>query len=87
MSSPDDSWWRSAVIYHVYIRSFADGDIVPNHTSDQNARFHQALAAAPGPERDRFMVREGRGEDGSEPPDDRHAAFGGPTRTRTPEGQ
>lgn len=22
----DDGWWRSAVIYQVYVRSFADGD-------------------------------------------------------------
>ena len=26
MSGADASWWRSAVIYQVYIRSFADGD-------------------------------------------------------------
>lgn len=135
----NDSWWRSAVIYQVYIRSFADGDgdgtgdiaglrsrlqylayvgvdaiwinpwypspladggygvsdfrdihptygtldearkliteahelglrvildIVPNHVSDQHAWFQEALAAAPGsPERDRFIFRDGRGED------------------------
>lgn len=163
MSTAHDSWWRSAVIYQVYIRSFADGDgdgtgdiaglrsrlpyladlgvdaiwinpwypspladggydvsdfrdihpgygtldeagqlvteahglglrvildIVPNHVSDQHAWFQEALAAAPGsPERARFIFREGRGEDGSEPPNDWHAAFGGPTWTRTPDGQ
>ncbi|GAA4552036.1 glycoside hydrolase family 13 protein [Pseudonocardia xishanensis] len=26
MPEPDAAWWRSAVIYQVYIRSFADGD-------------------------------------------------------------
>ncbi|WP_328785577.1 glycoside hydrolase family 13 protein [Streptomyces canus] len=159
----NDSWWRSAVIYQVYIRSFADGDgdgtgdiaglrsrlhylaylgvdaiwinpwypspladggydvcdfrdihstygtldearsliteahelglrvildIVPNHVSDQHTWFQEALAAAPGsPERDRFLFREGRGENGNEPPNDWHAAFGGPTWTRTPDGQ
>ncbi|MFF0090347.1 glycoside hydrolase family 13 protein [Streptomyces canus] len=159
----NDAWWRSAVIYQVYIRSFADGDgdgtgdiaglrsrlhylahlgidaiwinpwypspladggydvsdfrdihpaygtldearqliteahelglrvildIVPNHVSDQHAWFQEALAAAPGsPERERFIFREGRGENGSEPPNDWHAAFGGPTWTRTPDGQ
>lgn len=159
----NDSWWRSAVIYQVYIRSFADGDgdgtgdiaglrsrlqylaylgidaiwinpwypspladggydvsdfrdihptygtldearkliieahelglrvildIVPNHVSDQHAWFQKALAAAPGsPERERFIFREGRGENGSEPPNDWRAAFGGPTWTRTPDGQ
>jgi alpha-glucosidase len=159
----NDSWWRSAVIYQVYIRSFADGDgdgtgdiaglrsrlqylaylgvdaiwinpwypspmadggydvsdfrdihptygtledarkllaeahelglrvildIVPNHVSDQHAWFQEALAAPPGsPERERFVFRDGRGEDGSLPPNDWHAAFGGPTWTRTPDGQ
>jgi alpha-glucosidase len=159
----NDFWWRSAVIYQVYIRSFADGDgdgtgdiaglrsrlqylaylgvdaiwinpwypspladggydvsdfrdihptygtldearkliteahelglrvildIVPNHVSDQHSSFQEALAAAPGSrERDRFIFRGGRGEDGSEPPNDWHAAFGGATWTRTPDGQ
>ncbi|MBC9729366.1 alpha-amylase family glycosyl hydrolase [Streptomyces sp. TRM68367] len=159
----DDSWWRSAAIYQVYIRSFADGDgdgtgdiaglrsrlqylahlgidaiwinpwypspladggydvsdfrnihptygtldearkliteahglglrvildIVPNHVSDQHTWFQEALAAAPGsPERERFIFRDGRGQNGSEPPNDWHAAFGGPTWTRTPDGQ
>ncbi|MFJ9100684.1 glycoside hydrolase family 13 protein [Streptomyces sp. NPDC102405] len=159
----NDSWWRSAVIYQVYIRSFADGDgdgtgdiaglrsrlqylaylgvdaiwinpwypspladggydvsdfrdihpaygtledarkllaeahqlglrvildIVPNHVSDQHAWFQQALAAPPGsPERERFVFRDGRGEDGSLPPNDWYAAFGGSTWTRTPDGQ
>ncbi|MCD9875387.1 glycoside hydrolase family 13 protein [Streptomyces guryensis] len=159
----NDSWWRSAVIYQVYIRSFADGDgdgtgditglrsrlhylahigvdaiwinpwypspladggydvsdfraihptygtldearrliteahelglrvildIVPNHVSDQHAWFQGALTTAPGsPERARFIFRDGKGEDGSEPPNDWHAAFGGPTWTRTPDGQ
>lgn len=158
-----DSWWRTAVIYQVYIRSFADGDgdgtgdiaglrsrlqylaylgvdaiwinpwypspladggydvsdfrdihpaygtldearkliaeahevglrvildIVPNHTSDQHAWFKEALAAAPGsPERERFIFRDGKGENGSLAPNDWHAAFGGPTWTRTPDGQ
>ncbi|MGP3975278.1 glycoside hydrolase family 13 protein [Streptomyces sp. 8N114] len=163
MSNSRDAWWRSAVIYQVYIRSFADGngdgigdiagirsrlpyladlgvdaiwinpwypspladggydvadyrdihpaygtldearqliteahelglrvilDIVPNHTSDQHAWFQQALAAGPGsPERNRYIFRDGRGEDGSLPPNDWHAAFGGPTWTRTDDGQ
>ncbi|MFI0776959.1 glycoside hydrolase family 13 protein [Streptomyces sp. NPDC021212] len=163
MSNSRDAWWRSAVIYQVYIRSFADGngdgigdiaglrsrlpyladlgvdaiwinpwypspladggydvadyrdihpaygtldearqliteahelglrvilDIVPNHTSDQHAWFQQALAAGPGsPERSRYIFRDGRGEDGSLPPNDWHAAFGGATWTRTDDGQ
>jgi alpha-glucosidase len=159
----NDSWWRSAVIYQVYLRSFADGDgdgtgdiaglrsrlqylayvgvdaiwinpwypspladggydvsdfrdvhpaygtldearkligeahevglrvildIVPNHVSDQHIWFQKALAAGPGsPERDRFIFRDGKGENGSLPPNDWYAAFGGPTWTRTPDGQ
>ncbi|MFJ8114212.1 glycoside hydrolase family 13 protein [Streptomyces sp. NPDC096132] len=163
MSTAPDAWWRSAVIYQVYIRSFADGDgdgtgdltglrsrlphlaslgvdalwinpwypspladggydvadyrdihpafgtldearkmiaeahglglrvildIVPNHCSDQHVWFRQALAAGPGSaERERFVFREGKGEDGSLPPNDWHAAFGGPAWTRTADGQ
>jgi alpha-glucosidase len=163
VSNTTHQWWRSAVIYQVYIRSFADGDgdgtgdiaglrsrlpyladlgvdaiwinpwypspladggydvsdyrdihpafgtlaeaekmiaeshalglrvildIVPNHTSDQHAWFQQALAAPPrSPERERYVFRDGRGEDGSLPPNDWHAAFGGPTWTRVADGQ
>jgi alpha-glucosidase len=166
VNNASDSWWRSAVIYQVYIRSFADGDgdgtgdiaglrsrlpyladlgvdavwitpwypspladggydvsdyrdihpafgtladaremiaeahglglrvildIVPNHTSDRHTWFRQALAAPPGspgsPARERYIFRDGRGEDGCLPPNDWHAAFGGPAWTRTADGQ
>jgi alpha-glucosidase len=163
VSNATDNWWRSAVIYQVYIRSFADGDgdgtgdvaglrsrlpyladlgvdaiwinpwypspladggydvsdyrdihpaygtladaekmiaeahalglrvildIVPNHTSDQHPWFQHALAARPGsPERARYLFRDGRGQDGSLPPNDWHAAFGGPAWTRAADGQ
>ena len=158
MTEARDDWWRSAVIYQVYIRSFADGsgtglgdiagirsrldylrdlgvdaiwitpwypspmldggydvadyrdiapefgtltaaeelvadahrhgirvilDIVPNHTSDRHAWFREALDAAPGsPERARYVFRPGRGEDGSEPPNNWRSTFGGPAWTR-----
>jgi alpha-glucosidase len=151
-------WWRSAVVYQVYIRSFADGDgdgvgdiaglrsrlpylaelgidalwitpwypspmkdagydvadlrdieptfgtladavalteeahelglrvlldIVPNHLSDQHRWFQEALAAGPGSAgRARFIFRDGRGRDGSEPPNDWSSGFGGPAWTR-----
>lgn len=154
-----DAWWRRAVVYQIYIRSFADGDgdgigdiagirsrlpylaglgidalwvnpwypspmadggydvadyrdidpafgtladatalideahahglrvlldIVPNHTSDEHPWFRAALASGPGsPERARYHFREGRGQDGSEPPTDWRSVFGGPAWTRT----
>src|SRR3954452_19676867 len=54
-------------------------DIVPNHCSDRHPWFQAALTAEPGsPERERFVFRAGRGEDGDEPPNDWRAAFGGP---------
>ena len=155
-------WWRSAVVYQVYLRSFADGDgdgigdiaglrarlghlvdlgvdalwinpwypspmkdggydvsdyrdvepvfgtlaeaealiaeshvrglrvlldLVPNHSSDQHPWFQKALVADPGsPERDRFIFRDGRGEGGSQPPNDWISQFGGPAWTRVTDG-
>ncbi|HYG94018.1 MAG TPA: glycoside hydrolase family 13 protein [Nocardioides sp.] len=157
------TWWRDAVVYQVYVRSFADGngdgigdlpgitsrlpyladlgvdalwitpfytspqmdhgydvadyrdvdplfgtladaddllatahdlglrvivDLVPNHTSDQHAWFRAALAAGPGsPERARYLFRDGRGPDGSEPPNNWRSVFGGPAWTRVDDGQ
>lgn len=157
--STTEEWWRHAVIYQVYPRSFADGsgdgigdlpgitsrlehlatlgvdavwlspfyrspqadagydvadyrdvdplfgtladfdvllerahglgmrvivDLVPNHTSDEHAWFQAALAAGPGSaERARYLFREGRGVDGSEPPNNWQSIFGGPAWTRT----
>nr|WP_218885425.1 glycoside hydrolase family 13 protein [Kineococcus aurantiacus] len=54
-------------------------DIVPNHSSDRHPWFRAALAAGPGsPERERYVFRRGRGDDGELPPSDWTAAFGGP---------
>ncbi|MER5324281.1 glycoside hydrolase family 13 protein [Streptosporangium roseum] len=156
-------WWRDAVIYQVYVRSFADGngdgigdllgvrsrlryladlgvdaiwltpfytspmadfgydvadyrdvdpifgslgdaraliddahrhglrvivDVVPNHTSDRHVWFQQALAAGPGsPERERYIFRHGKGENGELPPNDWESVFGGPAWTRLPDGE
>lgn len=161
MSTTPHPWWYDAVVYQVYVRSFADGapvpgdgigdlagitsrlpylrdlgvdalwitpfyrspqkdhgydvadyrdvdplfgdlpafdtllasahdlglrvivDLVPNHTSDQHVWFQEALAAGPGsPERARYLFREGRGKDGSEPPNNWESIFGGPAWTR-----
>ena len=63
-------------------------DIVPNHTSSDHPWFQAALAAAPGsPERARYVFREGKGANGSEPPNNWRAVFGGPGWRRVPDGQ
>ena len=61
-------------------------DIVPNHMSSDHVWFQEALAAEPGSEtRDRFIFREGKGADGSQPPNDWRSVFGGPAWTRVTE--
>ncbi|MFF3674916.1 alpha-amylase family glycosyl hydrolase [Streptomyces sp. NPDC002120] len=153
-------WWRDAVIYQVYVRSFADSDgdgvgdlrgvrsrlphlarlgvdavwltpfyvspqadggydvadyravdplfgdlsdadelvraahalglrvivdVVPNHTSVQHPWFRAALAGDTEA-RARYLIRPGRGADGSEPPNDWESIFGGPAWTRVADG-
>jgi alpha-glucosidase len=163
MSTSATDWWRDAVFYQIYVRSFADGngdgvgdlpgirsrlpyladlgvdalwitpfypspmadhgydvadprdvepvfgdlaefdalladahalglrvtiDLVPNHSSHHHEWFQAALAAQPGsPERARYLFRDGRGVDGSEPPNNWPSVFGGPAWTRVPDGQ
>ena len=61
-------------------------DLVPNHCSSEHPYFQAALAAAPGsPEREMFLFRDGRGPDGSEPPNNWQSAFHGPAWTRVTE--
>ncbi len=64
-------------------------DLVPNHVSDRHPWFRAALAAGPGPsrERGRFLFRRGRGAAGELPPNDWESAFGGPAWTRLPDGE
>lgn len=60
-------------------------DLVPNHTSSEHPWFAAALAGAPdGPDRARYIFREGRG-DGSEPPNDWRSVFGGQAWSRVTE--
>lgn len=61
-------------------------DVVPNHCSDQHAWFQAALAAGPGSaERERFWFRNGRGDDGAQPPNNWRAIFGGSAWNRVVE--
>ena len=63
-------------------------DIVPNHTSDLHAWFQEALKAGRGSAaRDRYIFRDGTGPDGSEPPTDWAATFGGAAWERVEDGQ
>ncbi|HEX2143435.1 MAG TPA: alpha-amylase family glycosyl hydrolase [Glycomyces sp.] len=63
-------------------------DIVPNHSSDRHEWFRQALAAPKGsPERDRYVFRDGRGENGELPPSDWTSFFGGPAWEPVGDGQ
>ena len=53
-------------------------DIVPNHSSDQHAWFQEALRSAPGSAaRNRYVFRDGKGDNGDIPPNDWEAVFGG----------
>ena len=61
-------------------------DLVPNHSSDQHAWFQAALKAAPGSaERNRYIFREGKGENGELPPNNWESVFGGNAWTRITE--
>ena len=160
----DKNWWRQAVIYQIYPRSFADGngdgigdlkgiisrvpylkslgidavwmspfypsaladggydvddyrnvdprignldefdqlvselhkngmrliaDLVPNHSGDNHVWFQEALKAKPGsPERDRYIFRDGKGENGEIRPSELSSHFGptGWTRITEPDG-
>jgi alpha-glucosidase len=59
-------------------------DLVPNHTSDEHVWFTEALADPHGAARDRYIFRDGRGD---EPPNNWISVFGGPAWTRVEDGQ
>ncbi len=61
-------------------------DLVPNHSSSEHPWFQAALASPPGsPERARYLFREGKGPDGTEPPNNWVSNFGGPAWSRVTE--
>ena len=61
-------------------------DIVPNHTSDRHEWFQAALAAPKGsPERERYIFRDGKGENGELPPTRWQSLFGGSAWDRVTE--
>jgi alpha-glucosidase len=61
-------------------------DLVPNHSSDQHELFQAALKAAPGsPEREMYVFRDGKGENGELPPNNWESVFGGNAWTRITE--
>lgn len=63
-------------------------DIVPNHSSNRHRWFVEAVQAGPGsPERERYIFREGRGDNGELPPSDLISHFGPTGWTRVDDGQ
>lgn len=76
-----------AALHAAGIRVFVD--IVPNHSSNLHVWFQEALASEPGsPARERYIFRDGRGEQGELPPSDwpSHFAPSAWTRTTNPDG-
>lgn len=58
-------------------------DIVPNHSSNEHEWFKEALDSEVGSSaRDRYLFRDGKGENGQIPPNNWQSVFGGPAWTR-----
>lgn len=74
----------SAALHEAGIKLIAD--IVPNHSSNRHEWFKEALASPRGSAaRDRYIFRDGLGEDGELPPSDWDSVFGGPAWERITE--
>ena len=73
----DDFDEMAAALHAAGIRIVVD--IVPNHSSDRHEWFKEALASPKGSAaRERYIFRDGRGENGELPPSDWDSVFGGP---------
>ena len=74
----------SAALHAAGIKLIAD--IVPNHSSDRHEWFKEALAAPKGSAaRERYIFRDGLGENGELAPSDWESVFGGPAWERITE--
>lgn len=74
----------SAALHEAGIKLIAD--IVPNHSSNRHEWFKEALAAPRGSAaRERYIFRDGLGENGELPPSDWDSVFGGPAWERITE--
>jgi alpha-glucosidase len=74
----------SAALHAAGIKLIAD--IVPNHSSNRHEWFQEALAAPRGSAaRERYIFRDGLGENGELPPADWESVFGGPAWERITE--
>ena len=61
-------------------------DLVPNHSSSEHELFQAALkSASSSPERDMYIFRDGKGENGELPPNNWESVFGGNAWTRITE--
>ncbi|GGO84578.1 glycosidase [Nocardioides phosphati] len=61
-------------------------DVVPNHSSDRHVWFQEALASPRGSAaRNRYIFRDGKGDNGELPPNNWVSLFGGPAWDRITE--
>ena len=74
----------SAALHAAGIKLIAD--IVPNHSSNRHVWFQEALASPRGSDaRERYIFRDGLGQNGEIPPSDWESVFGGPAWERITE--
>jgi alpha-glucosidase len=74
------------ILHSKGIRIFVD--VVPNHSSDQHVWFQEALKSEKGSKaRERYIFRDGRGENGELPPSNLSSHFGPEGWTQVADGQ